>query len=83
MLKIKIKKRKDIIPGGLADDKNPADFDKEALKKGLKIELEHTTDVNIAVEIAMDHLTEDPLYYDKLDKMEKGACKNENKSKEK
>lgn len=74
MLKIKIKKRKDIIPGGLADDKEPADFDKESLKKGLKVELEHTTDVNIAVEIAMDHLTEDPKYYDKLDKMEKEGC---------
>lgn len=75
MAKIKLKKRKDVIPGGLADKKQPEDFDQEALKKGLKVELEHTTDSDIALEIAMDHLTEDPLYYDKLAKMEKGAVK--------
>ena len=75
MAKMKLKKRKDIIPGGLADKKHPSDFDSEALKKGLKVELEHTTDPHIAVEIAMDHLTEDPAYYDKLAKMEKGELK--------
>lgn len=75
MAKIKLKKRKDMIPGGLADKKQPTDFDQEALKKGLKVELEHTSDSDIALEIAMDHLTEDPLYYDKLAKMEKGGIK--------
>lgn len=73
MAKITLKKRKDVIPGGLADKKQPGDFDPEALKKGLKVELEHTSDSDIALEIAMDHLTEDPLYYDKLQKMEKGV----------
>ena len=75
MAKIKLKKRKDVIPGGLADKKQPEDFDQEALKKGLKVELEHTSDSDIALEIAMDHLSEDPLYYDKLAKMEKGEIK--------
>jgi len=45
-------------------------FLKEQLWKGVKIEMEHTTDENIAEEIAMDHLWEDPKYYDKLEKVE-------------
>lgn len=43
---------------------------KSEFKKGIKIELEHTTDENIAREIAMDHLYEDPKYYTKLSKIE-------------
>lgn len=53
----------DIIKGGLADKKNIEDFDNEQLKKGIEVEMEHTNDVNIAMEIAMDHLTENPKYY--------------------
>jgi hypothetical protein len=45
-------------------------FLKKQLEKGVKIEMEHTTDENIAEEIAMDHLWEDPKYYDKLEKVE-------------
>lgn len=56
----------DQMPGGLADDKSPDDFDPEAVLKGMKVELEHTDDRKIAVEIALDHLAEDPQYYDKL-----------------
>lgn len=41
------------------------------LERGIKIESEHTSDNKIAMEIAMDHLWEDPKYYDKLNKMEK------------
>lgn len=41
------------------------------LKKGIKAELEHTTDKKIAREIALDHLKEDPNYYTKLEKMER------------
>lgn len=43
---------------------------KSEFKKGIKTELEHTTDENIAREIAMDHLYEDPKYYTKLSKIE-------------
>jgi hypothetical protein len=43
---------------------------KMELKRGIKIELEHTTDEKIAHEIAMDHLFEDPKYYTKLSKIE-------------
>jgi hypothetical protein len=38
------------------------------LNKGIQVELEHTTDEKIAREIALDHLAEDPRYYDKLKK---------------
>jgi len=60
------------IPGGLADGKSPADFDPQAIAKGIKVELEHTDDKDMAREIAMDHLTEDPKYYEKLERMESG-----------
>ena len=54
---------------------DPKQFAKEYIKpklmKGIKVEMEHTTDVRIATEIAMDHLWEDINYYDKLAKIEK------------
>jgi len=42
------------------------------LEVGLKIETEHTDNMDVAKKIAMDHLAEDPHYYTKLAKMEKG-----------
>jgi len=39
------------------------------LKKGIKIEHEHTKDNTTARKIAMDHLLEDPEYYTKLSKL--------------
>jgi hypothetical protein len=74
------KKLKDKIPGGLADKKSPEDFDPEALKKGIEVELEHTDDRETAKEITMDHLTEDPEYYDKLAEMEGEGKKKPKKS---
>ena len=43
---------------------------KNQLTKGIKVELEHTNNKSKAEEIAMDHLSEDPKYYDKLKKVE-------------
>lgn len=40
------------------------------LKKGIKVEMEHTDNESKAKEIAMDHLFEDPNYYGKLKKIE-------------
>lgn len=62
---------KDKIPGGLGDKKKPEDFDPKQIAKGVKVEMEHTNDKDLAREIAMDHLTEDPKYYDKLETIEK------------
>jgi hypothetical protein len=66
-------KEADKLKGGLADDDKPEDFDQEELKKGIKIEMEHTKDKDLAREIAMDHLKEIPDYYTRLEKMEKRA----------
>jgi len=43
----------------------------DQLSKGIKIELEHTGDLAVAREIALDHLNEFPDYYDRLEKVEK------------
>lgn len=43
----------------------------KALRKGVRVEHEHTTKIDVARRIALAHLAEDPKYYDKLRKMEK------------
>lgn len=53
------------IPGGKAKGMQPSDFDARELAKGALHETEHTDNFLIAVEIAMDHLAEDPRYYSK------------------
>jgi hypothetical protein len=64
----------DRLPGGLADKKKPRQFDAKSLAAGIRVEMEHTDDRAIAREIAMDHLTEDPKYYQKLKMVEKGGA---------
>ena len=61
------------VPGGLADEKDPVDFNSQQIMIGMGIEMEHTDDPKVALEIAMDHLMEIPDYYTRLDKMEKEA----------
>lgn len=68
----------DTIPGGLAEGKSPEDFDLEQLKKGIEVEMEHTSDRDIATEIAMDHLVEDPYYYEKLEKVHREEVLDQN-----
>jgi len=65
---------KEIIEGGRADNKPDADFDPKQLEKGVKVEQEHTRDKSLAKEIAKDHLSEFPDYYDRLEKMEKQSA---------
>jgi hypothetical protein len=61
--------------------KVPLDTLKKQLKKGIKIEIEHTTDKGEAEIIALHHLDEIPDYYDRLIKMEKNIdMKEETKS---
>jgi hypothetical protein len=74
------------IKGGKADKLNIQDIaDKfnvpvsqinKQLEMGKKVEHEHTKDMNKALEISMDHLSEFPDYYTRLDNMEKEAIKN-------
>jgi hypothetical protein len=40
------------------------------LELGMQTEMEHTQDRKVAYKIAMDHIFEDPKYYNKLSKME-------------
>jgi hypothetical protein len=78
--KLKESEHSDKIPGGLSKGKTLKDIVKKhkvdylklvnEFKKGVKVEKEHTSDINIAKEIAMDHLMEDPNYYTKLTKIE-------------
>lgn len=46
------------------------------IRKGIKVESEHTSDKEKATEIATDHVSEFPDYYNRLDKMEKKAEKD-------
>jgi hypothetical protein len=82
-LSVEIAVQVDKIPGGLAKGLNLNDIATkhnvsieditDEFKKGYKVEREHTTDSDIAKEIAMDHLFEDPKYYDKLAKIEEAG----------
>jgi hypothetical protein len=59
----------DRVPGGAADYFSPVDpsFEQQQVERGILVELEHTNDPEIAVEIALDHLVEDRDYYTKLE----------------
>lgn len=59
------------IPGGLADGQSDQRFPQDQLHEGQEVEAEeHGGTPGIARDIAKDHLTEDPRYYDHLEKME-------------
>ena len=75
--------RKENIVGGLGDNITIKDISKKfnvpieyvlkQLKKGISVEIEHSKDNEIAREIALDHLSEFPDYYDRLENLEKEA----------
>ena len=74
------------LKGGKADKLTPKDIAKKfdvsvkdiekQIEKGKKVESEHTDDEEKQLEIASDHISEFPDYYDRLDKMEKAASKH-------
>ena len=71
--------------GGKADNMTVKDVAKKhkvpvgkikgQIRKGIKIEREHTNDTTLAKEISKDHLEEFPDYYTRLDRMEEQAKK--------
>jgi len=71
------------IEGGKADGMDIEDIAKMhnmdvdeiygEFKKGIQHEMEHTSEMMVAIEIALDHLYEDPQYYTKLEGMENGG----------
>jgi hypothetical protein len=68
------------IKGGVADNVTLEDLSEKhgvsishivnQLSKGVKVEMEHTERELDALDIAIDHIFEDPNYYTKLSKME-------------
>jgi hypothetical protein len=79
-LKLESVNEADVVPGGLAKGLSLNDIAEKhgvsvdmmvaEFKKGIAVEMEHTTDREVAKEITLDHLFEDPKYYDKLKKVE-------------
>ena len=61
---------------GVGKDLTEEDVDPEELKKGIKVEMEHTDNEEAAKRIALDHLFEIPNYYSLLIDKEKKAKKN-------
>ena len=80
------------LEGGVADSKSLDELAKKhkvdikvltkQFNKGVKVEMEHTDNKQMAKEIAMDHISEDPKYYDKLSKMETKDTKDNQNDKE-
>jgi len=66
----------DVLDGGLGDEKMPTDFNPDEVLKGIEVEMEHTDNPKIALDIALDHLTEIPDYYTRLNAMETDAETN-------
>lgn len=66
----------EILKGGKGDGKLATEFDPEQIKKGLTVEMEHTDDPMVAIEIVLDHLSEDPEYYTVKDTPEASAQAN-------
>ena len=79
----------DQVKGGKADKLTISDIAKkhnvsvEQIKaqviKGIKVELEHTDDKQLAMEITLDHLVEMPDYYDKLQTIDPHESYNKKK----
>lgn len=66
---------------GLYNKKNikVKDVDSEELKMGISVEFEHTSDPEVSMRIALDHLAKIPDYYTRLKKMEDNAFKETKK----
>jgi hypothetical protein len=64
---------KDSISVGKHNDVPDDKFNADQLALGIKTEMEHTDDPDVAKSIAKDHLMEIPDYYTRLLKMEKEA----------
>lgn len=63
------------LKGGKGDKLTPDQVNYYEFQKGWRHELEHTDDIDKAKEIALDHLSEDPIYYTRLDMIELKANK--------
>jgi hypothetical protein len=55
-----------LMTGGASEGKTPAGVNPVELSRGIRTELEHTSDIAVCIKIALDHLTDDKEYYSKL-----------------
>ena len=70
----KEKEKPEVIPEAKPEGLLPdSDFDPEQLEAGIKVEMEHTDNPDVAKQIAKGHLSEDKDYYRKLEIMEKSS----------
>ena len=53
----------EMIAGGKGEGKSVNEFDPEQILMGMRVEMEHSDDPMVALEICIDHLTENPEYY--------------------
>lgn len=67
----KLAEHVDQLPGGLADRYGkggpPHQPSPSQVQRGIAVEMEHTSDPKLALEIALDHLAEHPDYYTRLE----------------
>lgn len=56
------------LKGGKAAKMRPSDFNPKELRRGTRHEFEHGYDRCVAMRIAMDHLAENPRYYEILER---------------
>ena len=66
-------KRGEILIGGKGDGKSIHDFDSKQILLGLNVESEHTNDILTALEVTIDHLSENPVYYTVMNTPEASA----------
>jgi len=69
------------LEGGVGDNDTSMEYDPDQISKGIKVEMEHTNDPKVALDITIDHLNEDPEYYgigdeDPEEKAKEGAQKD-------
>ena len=58
--------RDELLKGGKSENLNSEDVDPDQLEIGIAVEMEHTDLPEISLEIALDHLSENPTYYTEL-----------------
>ena len=61
---------------GIGKNLTKDDVDLEQFEMGIKVEMEHTKNKEMAEKITLDHLQEDSKYYSKLQKMEADSLKD-------
>jgi len=74
--KVKGKSTNVLFNLGLTESKMSKQMTRQ-LKMGIEVEMEHTDDPKLALKIAMDHIKEDPFYYDHLKFVELGEALGE------